>query len=340
MTECLQKRIIAGPCAAESEQQLLTEAKALKELGIKVFRAGIWKPRSRFGTFEGVGKPGLEWLLTVKRETGMATATEVATPLHVELALAHDVDILWIGARTTTNPFAVQDIADSLRGTEIEVLVKNPLSPDLDLWTGAIDRLRHAGNLTLSAVHRGFPRYLKSIYRNDPIWDIPVKLRGRMPEMPLICDPSHIAGCRELIAPVAQHALDLDFDGLIIESHPNPECALSDANQQLTPADLKTLLENLTLRHHKTADETLDHYRTMIDECDDSLIEILKRRMAISDKIGEYKQSHAISVLQTERFNDILQRRLTQAEAEGLNKEFIRHIFDTIHSESISRQTK
>ena len=334
-----EKTIIAGPCSAESRRQVIAAATALHDYGIEIFRAGLWKPRSRYGCFEGVGKEGIPWLKEARELTGMKIATEVANPQHVELCLEAGFDMLWIGARTTSNPFAIQELADALKGTDVPLLVKNPLSPDLDLWLGAIDRLAHAGVGDISAVHRGFHTFLKTQYRNNPHWEMAIELRNRRPELPIICDPSHIGGARELVLPLAQFAMDLNFDGLMIESHPDPACALSDAAQQLTPGELASVLQDIKVRHKSQRDETLDLYRAMIDECDDSLLEILKRRMEISDKIGEYKRENAISVFQPERYNDILHRRMAQAEKAGMNPKFIKRVYDAIHAESIARQT-
>lgn len=334
-----EKIIIAGPCSAESRDQILSCSESLAAQGIGIFRAGLWKPRSRYGCFEGVGEAGIAWLHEARERTGMKLATEVANPHHLEVCLNAGFDLIWIGARTTSNPFAVQELADALKGTDIPVMVKNPLSPDLDLWLGAIDRLAHAGVKNLTAVHRGFSTFLKTQYRNNPHWEIPIEMRRQRPDLPIICDPSHIGGARNLILPIAQFAMDLNFDGLIIESHPKPQEALSDAAQQLTPEALGEMIAKITVRHKSTHDETIDLYRSMIDECDDNLIEIIKHRMEISDRIGEYKRENNISVLQPERYNEILRQRMAQAENEGLNPAFIKRLYDAIHSESISRQS-
>ncbi|MBO5975334.1 MAG: chorismate mutase, partial [Paludibacteraceae bacterium] len=278
--------VIAGPCSAESEEQTLNTAKQLASKGIKIFRAGIWKPRTKPGGFEGVGEKGLPWLQRVKQETGMRVATEVATAKHVEEVLKHDIDLLWIGARTSANPFAVQEIADSLRGVDIPVLVKNPVNPDLELWIGALERLNNAGIKQLGVIHRGFSSYDKKIYRNLPQWHIPIELRRRLPRLPIICDPSHIGGKRELIAPLCQQAMDLNFDGLMIESHENPDCAWSDAMQQVTPDILSYILNLLVIREGKQTTENLSELRSQIDECDNQLIETLAKRMRISREIG------------------------------------------------------
>ena len=269
--------IIAGPCSAETEEQVLEAARQLSHNGIKVFRAGIWKPRTKPGGFEGNGEKALPWMQRVKEETGMLTATEVATPHHVELALNAGIDILWIGARTTANPFAVQDIADALKGVDIPILYKNPVNPDLELWIGGMQRLNGAGIKRLAAIHRGFTSYDKSIYRNIPMWHMPIELRRRIPNLPIICDPSHIGGRRELIAPLSQQAMDLGFDGLIIESHCNPDNAWSDAKQQVTPDVLDFIIDKLTVRNTVDTTESLKSLRSQIDDLDNELIELLSK---------------------------------------------------------------
>ena len=287
--------IIAGPCSAETEEQVIDTARKLADAGVKIFRAGIWKPRTKPGGFEGIGARGFPWLKRVKKETGMLTATEVANRSHVIEALDADTDILWIGTRTSANPFAIQEIADALEayGRDVPILVKNPVSPDLELWIGAIERLYNAGMHNIGAIHRGFGAYGKHIYRNMPQWHIPIELRRRFPRMTLICDPSHIGGKREYIAPLSQQALDMGFDGLIIESHCNPECAWSDKDQQVSPAALKEIIDSLVLRDSCVSTESLALLRQQIDELDNELLEILNKRMAVSRQIGIYKRNTA-----------------------------------------------
>lgn len=330
--------VIAGPCSAETRRQVLETAGRLSQAGIRIFRAGLWKPRTKPGGFEGVGAEGLAWLREVKETTGMYVATEVATAMHVREALEQGIDLLWIGARTTANPFAVQEIADALEGTDIPVLVKNPVSPDLELWIGALERIAGAGIKRLGAVHRGFPSYDRKIYRNAPQWHIPIELHRRLPGLPLLCDPSHIGGNRELVASLSQQAMDLNFDGLMIESHCTPSQAWSDASQQVTPEELAALLERLVIRQETQSTENLDELRRQIDRCDDSLIEILARRMRISREIGTYKKEHAQTILQTERYNEILDKRGAQGRKCGMDDGFIRKIFEAVHEESIRQQ--
>lgn len=334
--------IIAGPCSAETEEQLLNTAIPLAEMGIKIFRAGIWKPRTRPNAFEGVGAVGLKWMQTVKRETGMMVATEVANVKHVYEALKFGVDILWIGARTTANPFAVQDIADSLRGVSIPVMIKNPVNPDVDLWIGAIERINNAGIKQMAAIHRGFSSYDKTLYRNVPQWQIPIELRRRIPEMPIITDPSHICGNREFLYDISQKAMDLNFDGLIIETHCNPDKALSDAKQQVTPGGLKKILDRLIFRDPDVNEElmlTMAELRDQIDKLDDRIINILEERMAVSEKIGSHKKDNNITILQTKRWDDMLKTRLNLGNRKGLSEEFIIKLFRSIHQESINHQT-
>lgn len=330
--------LIVGPCSAETEEQLLTTARALAAEGVRIFRAGIWKPRTKPGGFEGVGAEGLPWLARVKRETGMYIATEVATADHTAAALATGVDLLWIGARTTANPFAMQEIADALRGHDIPVLVKNPISPDLDLWIGGIERLRNAGIRRLGAIHRGFSTLDKSLYRNHPQWSIPIELRRRLPQLPLFCDPSHIGGKRELIAPLSQQAMDLGFDGLIVEAHCSPDCAWSDKDQQITPETFSYICRNLVIRLTTATTENLAELRRQIDKCDDELIELLARRMRISREIGQYKKEHSMPVLQAQRYDEILARRAAQAGQAGMDGEFMRTVLQAIHQESVRQQ--
>ncbi len=330
--------VIAGPCSAETEEQVMNTAKQLSSKGIKIFRAGVWKPRTKPGGFEGVGTEGLIWLKNVRKETGMYVSTEVATAKHVYEALKHNIDILWIGARTTANPFAVQEIADALKGVDIPVLIKNPTNPDLDLWIGALERINNAGLKKLGAIHRGFTSYDKKIYRNLPQWHIPIELRRRLPELPIFCDPSHIGGKRELIASISQQAMDLNFDGLIIESHCNPENAWSDASQQITPDILDYILNLLVIRKETQTTENLNELRQQIDECDNSIIEILAKRMRVAREIGTYKKEHNMTILQTGRYNEILDKRGTQGEQCGMDPEFIKKVFEAIHEESVRQQ--
>lgn len=332
--------IIAGPCSAETEEQVLSTARELAKNGVKIFRAGIWKPRTKPGGFEGVGREGLPWLAKVKEETGMLTATEVATRQHVEDALAAGIDILWIGARTSANPFAMQEIADALQeaGKDIPVLVKNPVNPDLELWIGALQRLYNAGIRRLGAIHRGFSAYGKHLYRNMPQWHIPIELRRRFPNLPLISDPSHIGGKRELVAPLSQQALDMGFDGLIIESHCDPDCAWSDKAQQVTPDVLNFILNTLVLRDATVTTESLTLLRQQIDELDNELLEVLNKRMRVSREIGQYKKEHRMPVLQIGRHDEIMQSRARLAEEMGMSGEFMRNVLSAIHEESVRQQ--
>lgn len=330
--------VIAGPCSAETEEQVLAAARALAAQEVKIFRAGIWKPRTKPGGFEGVGVEGLRWLQRVKAETGMYVSTEVATERHVFEALKAGVDLLWIGARTSANPFAMQELAGALRGVDIPVLVKNPVNPDLELWIGAIERLYNAGLRRLGAIHRGFSSYDKKLYRNLPQWHIPIELRRRIPELPIFCDPSHIGGKRELVAPLCQQAMDLNFDGLIVESHCNPDCAWSDASQQVTPDVLDYILNLLVIRKETQTTENLNVLRKQIDECDDNIIQELAKRMRVAREIGTYKKEHDITVLQTGRYNEILEKRGAQGEQCGMSAEFVKVIFEAIHEESVRQQ--
>lgn len=332
--------VIAGPCSAETEEQVMATATVLSQKGIKIFRAGIWKPRTKPGGFEGIGEQGLVWMQRVKRELGMLIATEVATPAHVEAALKHDIDILWIGARTVVNPFAMQDLADALVGVDIPVLVKNPVNPDIELWIGGLERLNKAGIQRLAVIHRGFSSYDKRIYRNLPMWHIPIELRRRIPNLPIFGDPSHIGGRRELIAPLCQQAMDLGFDGLIVESHCNPDAAWSDASQQVTPDVLDFILEKLTIREVAETTESLDALRKQIDECDNALLELLAKRMRVSREIGVYKKEHNLTIVQTARYSEILDKRGAQGSLCGMSPNFIRDIFELIHEESIAQQAE
>ena len=332
--------IIAGPCSAETEEQVLATAKELAHNGVKIFRAGIWKPRTKPGGFEGVGVEGLAWLKRVKEETGMYTSTEVATKQHVEEALNAGVDILWIGARTSANPFAMQEIADALHaaGADVPVLIKNPVNPDLELWIGAMQRIYNAGIRRIGAIHRGFSAYGKHLYRNLPQWHIPIELRRRLPELPIICDPSHIGGKRELVAPLAQQALDMGFNGLIIESHCDPDCAWSDKSQQITPDVLNFILNTLVLRDSSQSTESLILLRQQIDTIDNELLEILNKRMRVSREIGQYKKEHRMPVLQAGRYDDIMQSRVKLAQEMGMSGDFMRSVLSAIHEESVRQQ--
>lgn len=332
--------LIAGPCSAETEEQTLAVAKSLAAQGVEIFRAGVWKPRTRPGCFEGNGEKALPWLKAVKDQTGMKVATEVATAEHVELALKYDVDILWIGARTTTNPFAMQTLADSLRGIDIPVLVKNPVNPDIDLWIGALQRLNGAGITRIAAIHRGFSSPESPMYRNPPMWQIPIELRLRIPEIPILCDPSHIGGKRELILPISQQAMDLGFDGLMIEAHCYPDEAWSDSQQQITPNELNSLRQQLHIRQHKTADDAINRLRLQIDDIDYQLISLLSRRFDVCREIGKQKKALGMVVLQTMRYAEMLENRSKQGEACGLEADFLHHLFDVIHKESVRQQLR
>src|SRR5690554_594597 len=335
--------VIAGPCSAETEEQTLATARLLSAIGVKVFRSGIWKPRTRPGAFEGVGSIGLPWLKKVKEETGMYVGVEVATAHHVYEAIKHGVDMMWVGARTSANPFAVQEIADALKGVDIPVFVKNPVNPDLDLWIGALERINNAGITKLAAIHRGFSTYDKSEFRNHPQWQIPIELHRRLPNLPIISDPSHIAGDRTLIENLCQEAMDLNFDGLIIESHTCPDKAWSDASQQITPTRLKEILDNLVLRRPKIGDtprNELDELRIKIDTLDNQLLDTFKERMIVSEAIGRYKSENNITILQSRRYDEIMKDRKDRALSRGLDPDFITGIFESIHEESINRQSR
>lgn len=330
--------IIAGPCSAETEEQVMSTAKQLADNGVKIFRAGIWKPRTKPGGFEGIGVEGLPWLKEVKKETGMYVATEVATAKHVYECLKAGIDILWIGARTTANPFAMQEIADALKGVDVPVFVKNPVNPDLELWIGALERINNAGLKRLGAIHRGFSSYDKKLYRNLPQWHIPIELRRRIPNLPILCDPSHIGGKRELIAPLCQQAMDLGFDGLVVESHCSPDAAWSDAAQQVTPEVLDFILDKLVIRNITQTTESLEALRRQIDEFDNNLLDLLSRRMRVCREIGQYKKEHNMTVVQTERYNEILDKRGAQGVLCGMDADFIKTIFEAIHEESVRQQ--
>ncbi|MBZ9629176.1 bifunctional 3-deoxy-7-phosphoheptulonate synthase/chorismate mutase type II [Salegentibacter sp. LM13S] len=336
--------VIAGPCSAETEEQVLKIAHQLKDTDATVLRAGIWKPRTRPGNFEGVGALGLKWLKKAKEETGMLTTTEVANANHVDLALENDVDILWIGARTTVSPFIVQDIADALKGTDKTVLVKNPVNPDLSLWLGAVERFHTADIKNLGVIHRGFSAYEKTKYRNNPEWQIAIELQNKFPDLPLILDPSHIAGRRDIIFDLCQTALDLNYDGLMVETHHTPDDAWSDAAQQITPATLVQIMKDLKIRKEVSESEDfknkLNTLRAKIDVADNQLIELLSKRMKISDEIGQVKKSQNVSVLQTKRWNEILGNMVLEGEQHGLSEEFILRLFKAVHQESINHQEK
>lgn len=330
--------VIAGPCSAETEEQVMETAMDLAKNGVRIFRAGIWKPRTKPGGFEGVGSVGLTWLQEVKKETGMLVATEVANKQHVEEALNAGVDVLWIGARTSANPFAMQEIADSLVGADVPVLVKNPVNPDLELWIGAMQRIYNAGIRQIGAIHRGFSAYGKHLYRNMPQWHIPIELRRRMPELTLICDPSHIGGKRELVTPLSQQAMDMGFDGLIVESHCDPDSAWSDKSQQVTPGVLNFILNMLVVRDTTQTTESLTLLRQQIDQIDNDLLEALSKRMRISREIGQYKKEHSMPVVQTGRYDDILNSRAAAAEELGMNGDFMKTVYQAIHEESVRQQ--
>lgn len=333
--------LISGPCSAETEEQVLAAAHELKAKGIKVFRAGIWKPRTRPNSFEGIGSEGLDWLKLVKKETGMLVSTEIANVKHVYEALKAGIDILWIGARTSVNPFAVQEIADALKGVDIPVLVKNPINPDLELWIGALERINQAGIARIGAIHRGFSSYEHTKYRNTPQWQIPIELKRRFPELPIICDPSHIGGTRELIAPISQKALDLNFDGLMIESHCNPEKAWSDAKQQITPQALEKLLHNLVKREEKPENISLtdlEDLRFQIDQYDQDLLETLGKRMKAASAIGTYKKENNMLILQANRWDEIVNSRVENGANLELSEKMVKAIFEAIHQESINKQ--
>ena len=330
--------VIAGPCSAETEEQVINTARQLAKCGCHMFRAGIWKPRTKPGGFEGNGEVALPWMKEVKEETGMLTATEVATPEHVELSLKYGIDILWVGARTTANPFAMQALADSLKRVDVPISVKNPVNPDLELWIGAMERINQAGVKRMAAIHRGFSSYDKKIYRNLPMWQIPIELRRRIPDLPIICDPSHIGGRRERIAPLCQQAMDLGFDGLIVESHCSPDNAWSDAKQQVTPDVLDYILGLLVIRDEKVTTEGIHELRNQIDDLDNQLMELLAKRMRVCREIGQYKKEHNMTVLQPSRYNEILDKRGAQGSLCGMDAEFIKNVFEEVHEESVRQQ--
>lgn len=336
--------VVAGPCSAESEEQVMETARGLKEIGINVYRAGIWKPRTHPGCFEGAGVPGLKWLQKVRREYGMRICTEVANERHVFECLKHGVDMVWLGARTTANPFLVQEIAEALRDTDIPVLVKNPVNPDLDLWIGAFERLAAQGVRKLGAIHRGVSTASKIKYRNLPQWEMAVELRSRYPELPMFADPSHMGGKREYLFELSQRAMDLGLDGLMIESHCDPSCALSDASQQLTPSALIRLLESLVVRDAVTSDEqfneNLSRLRAQIDVLDENLIFTLASRMKVSRSIGDLKKENSVAIVQPTRWDEVLEKVATSAAGYGIDAEFVKRIFNIIHEASVAEQNK
>ena len=342
--ESIPPIMVAGPCSAESEEQVMETARGLHDFGIHVFRAGIWKPRTHPGCFEGIGIPGLKWLQRVKQEFGMKVCTEVASEKHVYECMKYGIDMVWIGARTTANPFLVQEIADALRDTQMPVLVKNPVNPDLGLWIGALERLNQAGIKKLGVIHRGFSTTQKIPYRNLPLWQVAVELRTRYPELPFFADPSHMGGAREFLQPLSQRAMDLGFEGLMVESHCNPSCALSDADQQLVPADLKTMLESLTVRLKSTSDrefnENIEQLRTHIDVIDENLLIALGARMDISRKIGQFKKDHNIAIIQPLRWDSLLDGMIEKGKDYGLDEHFVRALFNVIHDASVTEQNK
>ncbi|EKD31943.1 MAG: hypothetical protein ACD_77C00206G0002 [uncultured bacterium] len=335
--------IIAGPCSAESEEQVMNCAKELAQTGrVNAFRAGIWKPRTRPGSYEGIGSEGLKWLKQVKQETGLRTATEVATEKHVYEALKYGVDIMWIGARTSGNPFSMQEIANALSGIDVTVLIKNPVNPDIELWYGAFERIQKVGIQNIGLIHRGFSSYEKLRYKNQPLWQLPIEMKRRLPDIPMICDPSHISGTREYLLEISQKALDLDYDGLMIEVHPTPDLALSDSNQQITPLEFVKLLEQLKFRDRNSTDKNfihvLEELRAQVDNFDDNLIELLGHRMAVTKQIGRYKKDENITILQKNRWDEIICRAEQKASMANLSKEFIDIVFNAIHIESINNQ--
>ncbi|MBR5955409.1 MAG: bifunctional 3-deoxy-7-phosphoheptulonate synthase/chorismate mutase type II [Bacteroidales bacterium] len=336
--------VIAGPCSAESEDQVMETARGLSELGIHVFRAGIWKPRTHPGCFEGVGVPGLKWMQKVKKELGMKICTEVASEKHVYECIKFGVDMVWVGARSSANPFLMQEIADALKDTDIPVLVKNPVNPDLDLWVGALERLNRAGVKKLGVIHRGFSTSQKILYRNDPGWKIAIELRTRYPELPFFADPSHMAGDRKYLLELSQRALDLGLDGLMVESHCDPSCALSDAKQQLTPADLGRMLGEIIVRDNDSDSleykENIDQLRAQIDVIDENLLFLLKNRMEVSRKIGQYKKEHNIAILQTARWDSILAAMVAKGKEYDLSEEFVTAFFNAIHEASVQTQNE
>ncbi len=330
--------LISGPCSAETEEQVMETAHQLAKQGVKIFRAGVWKPRTKPGGFEGAGTPALQWLQRVRKETGMYVATEVATEKHAYEALKFGVDMLWIGARTAANPFAVQEIADTLVGVDIPVLIKNPVNPDLELWIGAIERLYNAGIKKIGVIHRGFSTNDKTVYRNLPQWHIPIELKRRYPNLPIICDPSHIGGRRDMIETLSQRAMDLNFFGLIIETHCNPDQAWSDKDQQITPDALGEMMKRIVIRDEVQTTEDLSDLRKQIDDLDNELLQLLSKRMRVSREIGQYKLEHDMPILQTGRYSHILKDRVEQAESMDMSGEFALKVLEAIHTESVRQQ--
>ena len=329
---------IAGPCSAESREQLLTAARGVADAGVAILRAGVWKPRTKPGSFEGIGSRALDWMVEARELYGLKIITEVATPEHLEFALKAELDGVWIGARTTTNPFATQQIADALRGVDTAVIVKNPVIPDVDLWVGSIERIYNSGIRRLAAVHRGFGTHQITPYRNAPHWSVPIELHRRIPQLTILSDPSHIGGRRDLVAQLSQQALDLGFSGLMIECHPTPDTALSDAAQQITPTTLADLFKGLQLRRTPVGSNYISEYRLHIDTLDSRIIELLAERMEVAREIGEYKLQHGMAVVQHDRYNEMLSAMESRAETMGLTKSFIHQIFSTIHEESVRQQ--
>lgn len=336
--------VIAGPCSAETEEQVMETARGLRAFGINVYRAGIWKPRTHPGNFEGIGTEGLKWLQKVKKETGLAVCTEVASAKHIFDCLKYGVDLVWVGARTSANPFLMQEIADALSGTDIPVLVKNPVNPDLDLWIGALERLNQAGIKKLGVIHRGFSTAEKQEYRNDPGWEIAIELRTRYPQLPFFADPSHMGGSRKFLKEISQKSMDLGLEGLMIESHCNPDCALSDSKQQLVPADLQEMLESLRIREKSSGSEDyqkkIDHLRAQIDIIDENLLYTLNSRMQISRKIGEYKKQNNVAILQTGRWESLLAKAVESGAKYGLSEKFVTSIMNAIHDASVEAQNE
>ena len=334
--------LIAGPCSAESEEQVMETALGLRRTGVEVFRAGLWKPRTRPNSFEGVGERGLPWLARAQKEAGMKVGTEVANARHVELSLKAGLDFLWVGARTTANPFAVQEIAEALRGADIPVLVKNPVNPDINLWLGALERINMAGIRQLGAVLRGFSAYDSGRYRNVPQWQIAIDLKRQVRSLPLFCDPSHIGGQRAYVREIAQKGMDLGFDGLITEVHVNPEKALSDAQQQVTPEEFARIINKIIIRTGEISDDdlTMESLREQIDELDHTLTQTLAERMRVCERIGQYKKEHGMPILQTDRWEQVLARVIEEGRALNLPQELVERIFKAIHQASIDRQTE
>lgn len=338
-----QPLVIAGPCSAESKEQILNTAHALSKIPlVKIFRAGIWKPRTRPDGFEGMGKPALAWLKQVKEETGLLTTVEVATAKHIEACLEYGIDVIWIGARTVGNPFSMQELAEALKGVDIPVMIKNPLNPDLKLWLGAIERINNVGIRKIAAIHRGFYTYNSKPFRNAPMWELPIELKRLLPELPIINDPSHIAGNRSLLQAVAQKAMDLEMQGVMVEVHPNPDIALTDAKQQLTPEAFQAFISSLIFRNecgNLEFENNLLTLRSLIDDVDDELIQVLAKRMNLVAQIGEYKKDNNITILQLKRWNEIICMRIKKAKALGLSKDFVQKLLEILHDESIQIQT-